>query len=529
MASVSPPEPQRLTATHWLILIIASIGFAFDIYELLMLPLILPPALQELLPGVAPGSDTFIWWRGMMFWVPALAGGLFGLLGGYLTDYLGRRRVLTWSILLYAVSAFLAGFSTSMPMLLVLRTTTFVGVCVEFVAAVAWLAELFPNPAQREKALGYTQAFSSIGGLMVTGAWLLAGAFAASLPAIAMPEFLTGVFGTISEQGAHAPWRYTLMSGLIPALPLLIIRPFLPESPVWKQKKETGTLKRPSFAQLFAPQLRTTTLVTTLMVGLSYGAAFGAIQQIPQIVPALPEVKVKVRPLIEAKQADIDAKVAKVLAKEEPKILEKTAGDAASAQKERDELAKKIRTIEEKAIARPVEGATAGHLQLSQEVGGLVGRFVLALLVVHVLSRRALIRIFQVPGLFVVPVVFAIFTLENKVLFEVGAWQFSLLHIGIFLVGLLTVAQFSFWGNYLPLVYPVHLRGTGESMAHNVGGRMLGTSFAAVVSFLSVYFPGVDDPTRMAYAAAGVGLFVYLLGFLLSFFLPEPKEETLHE
>ena len=51
-------------------------------------------------------------------------------------------------------------------MLLILRCTTFVGVCVEFVAAVAWLAELFPNPHQRETVLGYTQAFSSIGGLL---------------------------------------------------------------------------------------------------------------------------------------------------------------------------------------------------------------------------------------------------------------------------------------------------------------------------------------------------------------------------
>ena len=52
-------------------------------------------------------------------------------------------------------------------MLLFLRCTTFIGVCVEFVAAVAWLAELFPEPKQREKVLGYTQAFSSVGGLLV--------------------------------------------------------------------------------------------------------------------------------------------------------------------------------------------------------------------------------------------------------------------------------------------------------------------------------------------------------------------------
>ena len=100
--------------------------------------------------------------------MPAFAGGVFGLLGGYLTDRLGRRRVLTWSILLYAVSAFASGFSTSHRRCCwCFRCMTFIGVCVEFVAAVAWLAELFPNHEQRERVLGYTQAFSSLGGLMV--------------------------------------------------------------------------------------------------------------------------------------------------------------------------------------------------------------------------------------------------------------------------------------------------------------------------------------------------------------------------
>jgi hypothetical protein len=71
---------------------------------------------------------------------------------------------LVWSILLYAISALCAGFTTSLPWLVFFRCTTFVGVCVEFVAAVAWLAELFPIPKQRESVLGYTQAFSSFGG-----------------------------------------------------------------------------------------------------------------------------------------------------------------------------------------------------------------------------------------------------------------------------------------------------------------------------------------------------------------------------
>src|SRR5689334_18836169 len=149
------------TYVKWLILVIASIGFAFDIYELLMLPLVLRPAFQELSDGLKAGTPEFqagfTTWLQLMFYVPAFFGGLFGLLGGYLTDRLGRRRVLTWSILLYAFSAFFAGYSTSIEMLLFFRSTTFVGVCVEFVAAVAWLAEIFPQPERREKVLGYTQ------------------------------------------------------------------------------------------------------------------------------------------------------------------------------------------------------------------------------------------------------------------------------------------------------------------------------------------------------------------------------------
>ena len=137
-------EALRLTPVQWVICLIAILGFAFDTYELLMLPLIVRPALMELVQA-KPGTPLFNEWVGKLFYIPALAGGIFGLLGGYLTDLLGRRRVLVWSILLYAFSACAAGYATSIQMLLLLRCTTFIGVCVEFVAAVAWLAELFPR------------------------------------------------------------------------------------------------------------------------------------------------------------------------------------------------------------------------------------------------------------------------------------------------------------------------------------------------------------------------------------------------
>ncbi len=238
-----PSGARRFTATHWLIVSLAAIGFAFDIYELLMAQFIVRPAIIEL-TGHKPGSREFGNWAAVIFYAPAVAGGLFGLLGGYLTDRLGRRRVLTWSILIYAFSAFAAGFSTTIGMLVFFRSTTFVGVCVEFVAAVAWLAELFTDPHQRERVLGYTQAFSSFGGLLVAGVFGLAGSYSDQLPVIALPEWLNFWGGEIAD--GHAAWRYTLMSGIIPALPLILIRPFLPESPVWAEKRAAGTLRRPT-------------------------------------------------------------------------------------------------------------------------------------------------------------------------------------------------------------------------------------------------------------------------------------------
>ncbi len=442
------PTSGPSTFVKWTVCVIASIGFAFDIYELLMLPLILRPALESL-AGVSPGTPEFEYWRGVMFFVPAMVGGLFGLLGGYLTDVLGRRRVLTFSILLYAFSALASGYVTSLNWLLFFRCTTFIGVCVEFVAAVAWLAELFPNPKQREAVLGYTQAFSSIGGILVTGANYLAIQYAAAdwMPAI---------------NGNHEAWRYTLVSGVIPAIPLILIRPFLPESPQWAAKKAAGTLQRPSIKELFAPNLRRTTIVTTLMFACSYGAAFGALQQTPSIVPSLPQVKAM------------------------------TEGKPVPAQKK-------------------IQQEVAAEVNAYQEFGGLFGRFALASLAIVIVSRRWLLRIFQWPGLIFVPLLYFYPARENL----------DLLKYGIFFAGLLTVAQFSFWGNYLPRVFPMHLRGTGESFAANIGGRMIGTSFAAVTAWLTTLMPGGST----ALAAAAVALFVYAVGSVLSFFLPEPPEE----
>src|SRR5262249_55898165 len=106
------------------------------------------------------------------------------------------------------------------------------------------------------------------------------------------------------------------------------------------------------------------------------------------------------------------------------------------------------------------------HVQFLQELGGLLGRILLAIALLYVANKRLLLWLFQVPGLVVIPVVwFWVFSNQPA---EVFAW-------GAFLAGACIVAQFSYFGEYLPKVFPVHLRGTGGAFATNVGGRMSGT------------------------------------------------------
>jgi MFS family permease len=258
------------------------------------------------------------------------------------------------------------------------------------------------------------------------------------------------------------------MSGVIPAIPLILIRPFLPESPVWRERRAAGTLKRPSIRELFSAKLRPITVVSTLMLAMAYGSTFGALQQVPQMLAGVPQIQEQTRNLPPPDAAAINQRI-------------------------------------------------AARMTLVGEVGGLLGRVLLALLIVRIASRRTLVRSFQIPGMVIYPLVFAVAATTN----------INWLYAGVFLAGLCSVGQFSFWGNYLPRVYPTHLRGTGESFAANVGGRMIGTCAALVTTGLVPSMPGGSVPIQLAYASAIVGTAAFLGGFIASFWLPEPKQTDL--
>src|SRR5260370_18714852 len=292
--------------TRVLVLTIAASGFLFDTYELLMFPVIGSDAVGELITvnndgsspgcvaelgfssgtelkrGSAPTSVPVRDWGGRMLWIAALFGGVFGLLGGLLIDRLGRKTIMVASILAYSLSPVAAAFSTDLWMLVLFRCTTFVGVCVEMVAAATWLAELFEDKRTREMVIGWTLSTASLGGILVTEAYNLIVEYAKVLPAIPFP---------VGHNPDNIAWRFTLLTGLIPGAAILLLMPFVPESGVWKRKTQEGTLKRAGFGKLFSRELRLTTITTTILSACGYAAAFGAIQMTPlQIVAGVPDI-----------------------------------------------------------------------------------------------------------------------------------------------------------------------------------------------------------------------------------------------
>ena len=237
-----------------------------------------------------------------------------------------------------------------------------------------------------------------------------------------------------------------------------------------------------------------TTIVTTLVFAASYGIAFGAIQQLPQILGAPNRGHVEVLAVAKAAR---DRAVADAVAKGQPAPPEPGL----------------------RRIAGNATDQTVATVSTWQEMGGLAGRAVFALIAVWAISRRNLLRFFQIPARVVVPLFFVWLASNLQTPDSLG-----LVKIGIAVAGFFTVAQFSFWGNYIPLVFPLHLRGTGESFAANIGGRIIGTAAAWFTLTFSESRP--PDPAKIALAGAAVAGIYALVGTVMTQWLPEPAPDA---
>jgi MFS family permease len=190
----------------------SAIGYAMDGFDLLILGFILS-AISAELHLTPPQAGSLITWT--------LLGAVVGGIGfGILSDYVGRVRVLTWTILLFAIFTGACAFAQGYGDLLVYRTIAGLGLGGEFGIGMTLAAEACP-PGLRARVSSYV------------GLGWQAGVLAAAL---VTPLLLP-----------HIGWRGMFLVGLIPALVAFVVRFMLGEPEIFvehaRQKRQAMPLR----------------------------------------------------------------------------------------------------------------------------------------------------------------------------------------------------------------------------------------------------------------------------------------------
>ncbi|KAI9743673.1 MAG: hypothetical protein M1818_002989 [Claussenomyces sp. TS43310] len=145
------------------------------------------------------------------------AGGVFGcILNAWMADRFGRKwTVITASIILIIATACLAG-SVNIAMFIVFRFFVGLGAYMLYLSVPLWITELVP-PKGRSILAGISGLFGVVG--YITAAYV-------------------GVGFYYYKSTGSSQWRAPLALGCFPPLVLLLLMPWLPESPRWLLSKD---------------------------------------------------------------------------------------------------------------------------------------------------------------------------------------------------------------------------------------------------------------------------------------------------
>ncbi len=196
-------NPDKVTSYGWKALAGSTLGYAMDGFDLLILGFMLAAISADLHLGPGQAGSLVTWTL-----IGAVVG---GLVFGALSDYYGRVRVLTWTIVLFAVFTGLCAFAQGYWDLLVYRTIAGIGLGGEFGIGMALAAEAWPA-----KQRGRVSSYVALG-------WQ-AGVLAA---AIVTPLLLP-----------HIGWRGMFIVGVLPALVAWFVRSRLHEPEVFVRSVE---------------------------------------------------------------------------------------------------------------------------------------------------------------------------------------------------------------------------------------------------------------------------------------------------
>jgi MFS family permease len=224
----------------------AFAGYTLDAFDLIVLTLSLT--------AIGATFDVGTGATGALSTVTLSASALGGILGGILSDRIGRARTLMLTVAVYSLFTFLSGLATSYEMLMVFRVFQGIGFGGEWAVGAVLVAEMV-RPESRGKALGVVQSAWAVG-------W-----------AIAVLVYLL-VFELFAETTA---WRVLMCIGILPALLILYIRRNVRDPEVYVEApKRESPLKR-----IFAADLLKTTIFASILATGIQGGYYAMFTWIP--------------------------------------------------------------------------------------------------------------------------------------------------------------------------------------------------------------------------------------------------------
>jgi MFS family permease len=244
LATSVPRQAVDMTYTRrerGLIIGAAVSGWGMEYFDLVILSLLADSVAKSF--GVSTAAV------GAVFTAQLAATAVGGVLFGWLADRFGRRRVLTWTIWVFAIGTGLCALAPNFGLFVLCRMVSGIGIGGEWAIGFALLNEAW-SPKRRGLAGGAVQA----------AIW---------------PAYAIGIF----VAGAVPNWRWAFAIGALPALAAVAVRLACPESKQWLELQraraagESTASNRPAggFSLLFRKgTLRVVVLGTVVVFGAQY-------------------------------------------------------------------------------------------------------------------------------------------------------------------------------------------------------------------------------------------------------------------
>jgi MFS family permease len=217
MTAAALDTSKYTTGERSAIIVSCMLGFAIDLYDVLIMPFLMGSIQKSL--GISLTQVSSV--TSLTLIGSVIGGALFGWLG----DRLGRKQALQLTLFMFAAGSVASAFAWDYWSLAILRFITGVGLGGEWGAGMV----LFNEAWNKERR--------GIGSAFIQGSAVLAAASAS----------IVGVWATTSfslEWG----WRIALLTGGSPILLMIFIRIFMPESKAWQQfeaLRKSGAVEAP--------------------------------------------------------------------------------------------------------------------------------------------------------------------------------------------------------------------------------------------------------------------------------------------